>query len=48
MPQQTPLEEALTARLNAEMGTSLNLHVQLIAAQKELAVAQARIKELEA
>jgi hypothetical protein len=38
---QTLLEQALTARLNAEMAQSLNLHVQLLAAQ-------AQVKELEA
>lgn len=47
MPEQTPLEQALTDRLNAEMSTSLNLQVQLIATRRELVAAQERIEELE-
>ena len=49
MPEQTqtPLEQALTARLNAEISTSMNLQVQLIIAQRAIAAAQARIEELE-
>lgn len=48
MPEQTPLEQALTDRLNAEMSTSLNLQVQLIATRRELVAAQERLKESEA
>lgn len=46
-PQQSPLEQALSQRLSAEIGASLQAAATIIDLQRQLASAQARIKELE-
>ena len=43
----SPIEQALNAKLGSEIGLGLKCTADLIAAQLELAKAQARIKELE-
>lgn len=45
--QQSPVEQAIGAKLMQEIQSGLNCSVSLITAQAELAKAQARIKELE-
>jgi len=46
--QQTPFEKALSDKLNTEINSGLVCSVTLIAAQRDLEIAKARIKELEA
>jgi hypothetical protein len=45
--QQSPMEQALSQRLSAEIGASLQSAAAIIELQRQLAAAQARIKEME-
>jgi hypothetical protein len=45
--QQTPFEQALSAKLFQEINSSLSCAVTQLAVQRELDAAKARIKELE-
>jgi hypothetical protein len=46
--QQTPFEQALSAKLFQEINSSLSCAVTQLTVQRELDAAKARIKELEA
>ncbi len=45
---QSPMEQALSQRLSVEIGASLQAAATVIDLQRQLALAQARVKELEA
>lgn len=47
-PQQSPMEQALSQRLSAEIGINIQSAAVIIDLRQQLAAAQARIKELEA
>lgn len=47
-PQRPPMEQALSERLGVEIGAGLNATATIIDLQRQLAAAQAKIKELEA
>ena len=48
LAQQSPLEQALGAKLMREINEGMVCSTQLLTAQQQLAAAQARVKTLEA